>query len=63
MTNEQQKQLEQIQAKAKVRHEENRKKATRQGRDFPLLPYECSWAFEEYYRKSLLEGAKHANDH
>lgn len=38
--------LERIQAEAKIRHERKRRTAQRQGRDFPLLPYEYSWAYE-----------------
>ncbi len=45
--------LDEIRRKAKIRHEKNRKAAARQGRkDFPDLPYECSWAYEEEFRKS-----------
>lgn len=43
--------LAEIQARAKLRHEKARRAAAKQGRkDFPLLPYECSWAFEEEYK-------------
>lgn len=38
---------------ARVAHERKRKNAIRQNRDFPLLPYECSWAYEEELRKQL----------
>jgi hypothetical protein len=44
--------LEVLKTRAKARHEQARKEAKRRGRhDFPMLPYECSWAFEEKYRK------------
>jgi hypothetical protein len=44
--------LAEIKAKAKVRHEKARQAAAKRGRhDFPLLPYECSWAFEEEYKR------------
>jgi hypothetical protein len=47
-----QKELESIQAKAKVRHEKARKAAAKRGRkDYPMLPYECSWAFEQEFRR------------
>lgn len=40
-----------IQQKAKERHEKARKAARAKGRiDFPLLPFECSWAFETQFR-------------
>ena len=41
--------LERIRKMAKIRHEKERKKSKR--KDFPLLPYECSWAFEEEFRR------------
>ena len=44
--------LERIRVRAKERHEKARKEAKKAGRkDFPLLPVECSWAYEEKYRK------------
>lgn len=44
--------LKHIRDAAKIRHEKQRKAALKRGRkDFPLLPYECSWAYEqEFYR-------------
>lgn len=46
--------LSDIQSAAKVRHEKARKAARKKGRkDYPMLPYECSWAFEEEFRKEL----------
>lgn len=55
MTKEQfKKELEAIQAEARKRHEFSRKAAKARGRrDFPALPFECSWAFEEQLRKRL----------
>lgn len=45
--------LEVIRDAARVRHEKARKAAAIRGRtDFPLLPFECSWAFEEAFRRS-----------
>ncbi len=44
------KSLSEIKKEAKVRHEKARKAAAARGRkDFPLLPYECSWAYEQQY--------------
>lgn len=37
---------------AKLRHERARKAALQRGRrDFPDLPFECSWAYEEEFRR------------
>lgn len=45
-------QLEAIRIEARVRHEKARLAAKKKKLyDFPLLPYECSWAFEEAFRK------------
>jgi hypothetical protein len=50
----QQAQLDAIKQAARVRHEKARKAAAKRGRkDFPLLPFECSWAFEEQFRRQL----------
>lgn len=47
--------LEQIRAAARARHESARKAAKARGRtDFPMLPYECSWAFETQWLRSRL---------
>lgn len=47
LTPAEEQELQTIRAAAVIRHERNRKAARRRGRhDFPLLPYECSWAFE-----------------
>jgi hypothetical protein len=44
--------LDEIKRLAKIRHEKARLAARRRGRkDFPMLPYECSWAYEEEYRR------------
>lgn len=45
--------LEAIRVQARIRHELARKACRARGRvDFPLLPYECSWAYEqEFFRK------------
>lgn len=47
-------QLAAIKAAAVRRHERARTAAARRGRrDFPDLPYECSWAFEEEFRREV----------
>ncbi len=39
--------LSEIRSRAKVRHERERRNAKKRGRvNYPLLPYECSWAYE-----------------
>lgn len=44
--------LTDIQTKAKARHEKDRRAARQRGRvDFPGMPYECSWAYEEQFRR------------
>jgi len=44
--------LEEVKRLAKIRHEKERKAARRRGRkDFPMFPYECSWAFEEEFKR------------
>lgn len=45
--------LDEIKRLAKIRHEKARKAAAKRGRkDFPLLPYECSAAYEQgFFRK------------
>lgn len=46
--------LEEVKRLAKIRHERERRAARRRGRkDFPMLPYECSWAYEEEYRRKF----------
>lgn len=44
--------LDTIRSKAKIKHEKARRAAKQRGRkDYPLLPYECSWAYEmEFFR-------------
>lgn len=50
--NEENAELNRIRQKARARHEEMRLKALKRGRkDFPLLPYECSWAFELAFKR------------
>lgn len=58
--------LEEIHRKARIRHEKERKAASRRlepsakarGRkDFPESPYEDSWAFEEEFRRGYREGS------
>jgi hypothetical protein len=43
--------LEQVRIIACTRHAKRAKSAKKQGRDFPLFPYECSWAFEEEWKR------------
>jgi hypothetical protein len=48
-----------IQKRAKERHEKARRAAKKRGRkDFPMLPYECSWAFEQEFRR-MTENERH----
>lgn len=52
LTPEEQGKLDEIRRLAKIRHEKARKAALARGRkDFPDLPIECSWAFEEKFRQ------------
>jgi len=52
LTEEQHEELQRIRAAAIIRHEKRRKQARREGRmSFPTLPYECSWAYEEEFRR------------
>jgi len=53
-TPEEQAKLEAIRVKARARHERERKTAAKRGRkDYPLLPYECTWAYEEQFRREV----------
>ena len=46
--------LRRIQKNAKRRHEVTRLAAEASGRhDFPLLPRECSWSYEEEFRRKV----------
>lgn len=52
LTPAEEQELQGIRTKAKVRHEKARKAAKKRGRkDFPDLPFECSWAYEEQFRR------------
>jgi hypothetical protein len=52
LTPTQERDLASIRDAAKVRHEQARRAAKARGRhDFPLFPYECSWAFEAEYQR------------
>lgn len=53
---EQLKELKDIQSKAKAKHDKAYKAAKARGRDYPLLPYECSWAYEMEFRRSKNNG-------
>ncbi len=53
LTPKQEEQLANIRTVAKARHEKARKAALKRGRtSFPLLPIECSWAYEEQFRRA-----------
>lgn len=53
-TADEQRRLDAIKSAAKIRHEKARKAAAKKGRkDFPDLPFECSWAFEEQFRREV----------
>lgn len=46
--------LEKVRAIARSKHEADRKAAAKRGRkDYPNFPYECSWAFEEEFRRKF----------
>lgn len=52
LTAEEQAELDALKAKARAVHLRAYKRAKKKGRDYPLLPYECSWAFEmEFLRR------------
>ena len=54
LTPAEQTELDRIRAAARVRHEKARKAAAKAGRkDFPMLPFECSWAYEEQFRRRV----------
>lgn len=47
-------QLDIIRAKAKQRHEFGRLAALKRDRkDWPMLPFECSWSYEEQFRRQV----------
>lgn len=57
-TPEEQAKLDAIRVKARARHEREREVAAKRGRkDYPLLPYECSWAYEEHFRREVRNSA------
>lgn len=46
--------LERRRKVARERHEKARRAALKRGRrDFPSLPFECSWAYEEQFRREI----------
>jgi hypothetical protein len=46
--------LDVIKQAAKVRHEKARHAARQNGRhDFPMLPFECSWAYEQEFHRIM----------
>jgi hypothetical protein len=54
LTPDEQARLDGIHRAARIRHEKARKAAKRRGRhDFPLEPYECSWAYEQEFRRTI----------
>jgi hypothetical protein len=48
--------LTEIENASRIRHEKARKAARAKGRDFPSIPFECSWAFEEQFRRETRLG-------
>ena len=49
--------INEIRVVAKIRHEKARKAAKKRGRnDFPMLPIECSWAFEMAFARNYANG-------
>ena len=62
MTPQQQEELERIKDIARQDHERKRRAAKARGRvDFPLLPYECSWAFEEEFKRETAKGKTYSS--
>lgn len=56
--------LDTIKAKARVRHEKERRAARQRGRlEYPLLPWECSWAYEEEFRRRVREDRSERKKH
>ena len=54
LTPVEQNKLDAIRVTARVRHELERKAARKRGRiHFPPLPFECSWAYEEQFRRTI----------
>lgn len=52
LTEDEENQLAVIRKDAKKRHEKARRAARKRGRkDFPDLPFECSWAYEQQFRR------------
>ena len=50
LTEKEENELEAIRKQARIRHEKSRRTARKNGReDFPLFPYESSWAFEQQF--------------
>lgn len=60
LTPDEEEAIQTIRTAAKVRHEAARKAAAKRGRrDFPLLPYECSWAFENEFLSKYRNGLRY----
>ena len=56
--------LDTIKAKARIRHEKERRSARQRGRmEYPLLPWECSWAYEEEFRRRVREDRSERKKH
>lgn len=51
LTDDDMAELHDIKSAARKQHERNRKLAAKRGKQIPLLPYECSWAFEEEFAR------------
>lgn len=46
--------LETVRVAARARHSRAKAAAKKRGRlDFPLFPFECSWAYEEQFRREV----------
>ena len=54
LTTEEQIKLEEIRKEARIRHHKAKNAAYARGRkDFPLLPFECSWAYEQEFMRKI----------
>jgi hypothetical protein len=60
LTHEEHFELSNIRRLAKVRHNKARLAVAAKGRhNFPYLPFECSWAFKEQFRRNIRQGMKY----
>jgi hypothetical protein len=57
LTADEEMRLAAIRIAARDAHDLARRQAARRGRkDFPAAPYECSWAYEEQFRRQARAG-------